>query len=208
MDNTLIIFLSDNGACAEDIPEGVTAKELVDPALMIAQAKTRDGKPVRFGNDLDLDARRRGHLSELRHRLGQPLQTPRSASTSTGSTKAASRRPFIVHWPRGISEKGGHRHNPSQLTDVMATILDVTGATYPKEDNGNAILPCEGESLVPLSHRPMAAAVRCSGSTRAMRPYASASGSWCGSSQARGSSTIWRPTGPRCMTLPNSIPCA
>ena len=31
----------------------------------------------------------------------------------------------------------------------MATILDVTGATYPKEYSGNAILPCEGESLVP-----------------------------------------------------------
>jgi hypothetical protein len=31
----------------------------------------------------------------------------------------------------------------------MATIVDVTGATYPKEYNGNTILPCEGESLVP-----------------------------------------------------------
>ena len=50
MDNTLIIFLSDNGACAEDIPQAVTARELVDQ-LMIAEAKTRDGKPVRFGND-------------------------------------------------------------------------------------------------------------------------------------------------------------
>ena len=57
--------------------------------------------------------------------------------------------PFIVHWPRGIQEKGGLRHNPSQLTDIMATIVDVTGATYPREYNGNAILPCEGESLVP-----------------------------------------------------------
>ena len=45
--------------------------------------------------------------------------------------------PFIVHWPRGIKEKGGLRHNPSQLPDIMATIVDVTGATYPKEYNGN-----------------------------------------------------------------------
>ena len=50
IDNTLIIFLSDNGACAEDIPQGVTARELVDQ-LMIAKAKTRKGEPVRFGND-------------------------------------------------------------------------------------------------------------------------------------------------------------
>ena len=32
---------------------------------------------------------------------------------------------------------------------TMATIVDVSGATYPKEYNGNAILPCEGEDLVP-----------------------------------------------------------
>ena len=73
LENTLIIFLSDNGACAEDIPEGVTAKELVDQ-LMIAKAKTRKGEPVRFGNDPIADARRRGHLSELWHRLGQSLE--------------------------------------------------------------------------------------------------------------------------------------
>ena len=40
--------------------------------------------------------------------------------------------PFIVHWPHGIKERGGLRHNPGQLPDIMATILDVTGATYPK----------------------------------------------------------------------------
>ena len=70
LDNTLLIFLSDNGACAEDIPQGVTARELVDQ-LMIAKAKTRKGEPVRLGNDPFSDARRRGHLSELRYRLGQ-----------------------------------------------------------------------------------------------------------------------------------------
>ena len=73
LENTLIIFLSDNGACAEDIPDGVTAHELVDQ-LMIAKAKTRTGKPVRFGNDPDIDARRRRHLSELRHGLGQSVE--------------------------------------------------------------------------------------------------------------------------------------
>ncbi len=50
IDNTLIIFLSDNGACAEDIPQGVTARELVDQ-LMIAKARTRKGEPVQFSND-------------------------------------------------------------------------------------------------------------------------------------------------------------
>ena len=147
LDNTLIIFLSDNGACAEDIPEGVTAKELVDE-LMIAQAKTRDGRPVKFGNDPSL--------------MPGGEDTYQSYGTAWANLSNAPFRlykhwvheggiatPFIVHWPQGIKEKGGLRHNPSQLPDVMATILEVSGATYPTEYNGNTILPCEGTSLVP-----------------------------------------------------------
>jgi arylsulfatase A-like enzyme len=57
--------------------------------------------------------------------------------------------PLIVHWPRGIKEAGGLRHNPGQLPDIMATILEVAGAEYPREYGGKAILPCAGESLVP-----------------------------------------------------------
>jgi arylsulfatase A-like enzyme len=146
-ENTLVIFLSDNGACAEDIPEGVTARELVDQ-LMIAKARTRTGEPVRFGNDPSL--------------MPGGEDTYQSYGTAWANLSNAPFRlykhwiheggiatPFIVHWPRGIKEKGGLRHNPGQLPDIMATIVDVTGATYPKEYNGNAILPLEGESLVP-----------------------------------------------------------
>src|SRR5205085_1937203 len=50
LDDTLVIFLADNGACAEDIPEDVTIDELVDK-LMIARRTTRSGEPVHFGND-------------------------------------------------------------------------------------------------------------------------------------------------------------
>ena len=50
LDNTLLIFLADNGACAEDIPEDVTVDELVHK-LMIAKSHTRSGEPVHFGND-------------------------------------------------------------------------------------------------------------------------------------------------------------
>ena len=73
LDNTLIIFLSDNGACAEDIPDGVTARELVDQ-LMIAKAKTRDRRAGAFRQRSVADAGRRRHLSELRHRLGQSVE--------------------------------------------------------------------------------------------------------------------------------------
>jgi len=147
LDNTLIIFLSDNGACAEDIPDNVTARELVDQ-LMIAKAATRAGQPVRFGNDPAL--------------MPGPEDTYQSYGTAWANLSNTPFRlykhwiheggiatPFIVHWPRGITEKGGLRHNPGQLPDIMATILDVTGADYPTVFDGNDILPCEGESLLP-----------------------------------------------------------
>ena len=147
LDNTLVIFLSDNGACAEDIPDTVTAKELVDQ-LMIAKDKTRDGRPVRFGNDPTLmpggeDTYQSygvawANLSNAPFRLYKHWIHEGGIAT-----------PFIVHWPDGITERGGLRHNPAQLPDIMATIIDVTGAAYPKTHDGNAILPCEGESLVP-----------------------------------------------------------
>ena len=78
LDNTLIIFLSDNGACAEDIPEDVGVDELVNK-LMIARAKTRSGEPVHFGNDTGPHARAREHLPELRHRVGEPVEHAVSA---------------------------------------------------------------------------------------------------------------------------------
>src|SRR3954463_8080682 len=147
MDNTLIIFLSDNGACAEDIPEGVTAKELVDQ-LMIAQAKTRDGRAVRFGNDPSLmpggEDTYQSYCTAWANLSNTPFRLYKHWVHEGGIAT-----PFIVHWPRGIKEKGGLRHNPSQLPDIMATIVDVAGATYPAVFREHEILPCEGESLAP-----------------------------------------------------------
>lgn len=56
--------------------------------------------------------------------------------------------PFIAHWPDRISDKGVFRHQPGQLTDVMATCLEVAEAEYP--ETYNDILPLEGTSLAPI----------------------------------------------------------
>jgi arylsulfatase len=147
LDNTLVIFLSDNGACAEDIPDGVTARELVDE-LMIAKEKTRTGEPVRFGNDPSLMPGGEDTYQSYGVAWANLSNTP-FRLYKHWIHEGGIATPFIVHWPAGITDKGGLRHNPSQLTDVMATIVEVAGATYPTEHDGHAILPCEGESLVP-----------------------------------------------------------
>jgi len=57
--------------------------------------------------------------------------------------------PFIVHWPDGIAARGELRSQSGHLVDIMATCVDVGGAKYPAEYNGHAIHPMEGTSLAP-----------------------------------------------------------
>lgn len=59
--------------------------------------------------------------------------------------------PLIVHWPNGIPKErdGQWERQPGHLIDIMAICVDVSGATYPAEVNGNKIKPMQGVSLVP-----------------------------------------------------------
>ncbi|MEO7392247.1 MAG: arylsulfatase [Ramlibacter sp.] len=145
LDNTLVIFMSDNGACAEDIPEGVTVSELVNK-LMIARAKTRDGEPVYFGNNPA--------------RMPGPENTYQSYGTAWANLSNTPFRlykhwiheggistPLIFHWPAGIDARNEVRHSPGYLPDIMATLLDVTGTAYPDQWQGHPIAALEGHSL-------------------------------------------------------------
>jgi len=148
--NTLVIFLADNGACAEDIPEDVTVDELVDK-LMIARRETRSGEPVHFGNDVT--------------RMPGPENTYQSYGVAWANLSNAPFRlykhwiheggistPLIAHWPAGIdaNENGTIRHAPGYLPDIMATIVDASGATYPSTVDGHAVDALEGQSLLPV----------------------------------------------------------
>jgi arylsulfatase len=151
LDDTLIIFLADNGACAEDIPEGVPIEELVEK-LMIARSHTRAGAPVRFGNQPDV--------------MPGPEDTYQSYGTAWANLSNTPFRlykhwiheggistPLIFHWPRGIAQHGAIRHTPGYLPDIMATLLDVTGIEYPAEWDGRPVAPLEGHPLTPLFER-------------------------------------------------------
>lgn len=147
LDDTLILFLSDNGGCAEDIPDDVEPSQLVED-LQIARYKTRDGRVVNIGNDPEV--------------MPGPEDTYQSYGTAWANVSNAPFRlykhwaheggistPLIAHWPNGINEKSRICHEPGQLTDVMATILDLTKAEYPKEKQGIPVPDYEGKSLVP-----------------------------------------------------------
>jgi arylsulfatase len=66
------------------------------------------------------------------------------------------RTPLIAHWPKGISAKGEFRDQVGHVIDVMATCVDVCGATYPANLGGQDITPMEGKSLRPaFAGRPL-----------------------------------------------------
>jgi arylsulfatase len=147
LDNTLVIFMADNGACAEDIPEGVTVDELVNK-LMIAKAQTRAGEPVHFGNTPE--------------RMPGPENTYQSYGPAWANLSNAPFRlykhwiheggiatPLIFHWPAGIASRNEVRHSPGYLPDIMATVLDIAGTAYPGTYQERDIAPLEGHSLRP-----------------------------------------------------------
>ncbi len=57
--------------------------------------------------------------------------------------------PMIAYWPQGITAKNTINRSTGHFIDIMATLVDITGATYPKEFIGQQIVPMQGISLSP-----------------------------------------------------------
>nr|NUR36533.1 arylsulfatase [Sphingomonas sp.] len=62
--------------------------------------------------------------------------------------------PLIAYWPRGIEPRlrGTFVRSPGHLIDIMPTLVDVSGATYPTTFHGHKIIPMQGRSIVPAFH--------------------------------------------------------
>ncbi len=128
LDNTLILFLSDNGGNAEAGPEG----RYVGPEPGSEKSNVYCGQS--WATLENTPFRRYKHFN---HEGG--ISTP-----------------LIAHWPSRISGAGQLRSQAGHLIDIMATCADVAGATYPKEFKGKAICPMEGRSLEPaFDNRPI-----------------------------------------------------
>lgn len=129
-DNTLIVFLSDNGACAEPYAElgGGTIEDINDPKQVWRPS---------YG-------------------LGwaQVSNTP-YRKYKVRAYEGGTAAPFIMSWPGQLSKYNGElRNSLSFLPDIMATFVDVAGAEYPKEKDGNFIHPLEGKSMYPAFENP------------------------------------------------------
>lgn len=138
--NTLVIFLSDNGGCAE----------VVQPGWYDVPSRTRSGEKVKVGNH---DHSVFAGPEDVWQSYGVPWANVSDTPfllykhfTHEGGIST----PFIVRWPEVIQKPGTVSRQIGHVTDIMATLVDVAGATHPKTYKGHAILPLEGSSLLPI----------------------------------------------------------
>jgi arylsulfatase A-like enzyme len=149
LENTLVLFLSDNGACAEWEPFGFDLRPVARPQ---AGTGINIGTPsapnvLHRGDDL---ARMGGPGSLFSYGSGwaNACNTPWRLYKHYVHEGGIS-TPFIVHWPAGTKRRGEIDARAGHVIDLMATCVDAAGATYPKRLGGNALLPMEGRRLLP-----------------------------------------------------------
>ena len=140
-DNTLVMFLSDNGGCAEFLAEDSNRPEPSQYA-----SPNPDGTPVKMGNIL---GQRPGPGDTF---MSYSLPWANASNSPFRLFKRWTHEggistPFIVSWPERIRQ-AGIVHEPTHISDIPATCIDAGGATYPTELNGNDITPIEGVSFM------------------------------------------------------------
>ena len=151
LDDTLVIYLADNGGCHEEI--GESGKWFIQ--ARIARAQTRDGRKVRFGNRPDIAPGGEDTYTSYGVPWANLSNTP-FRMYKCWTHEGGISTPFIVHWPKGLAARGEVRSQPAYLPDIMATLVDVAGATYPATRDGHDVPPLEGTSLRPFLEDPSA----------------------------------------------------
>lgn len=118
-ENTIFMFLSDNGASAEVVDKGEGKIGAID------------------------------RWASLQKDWANVANTP-FRSYKNSSYEGGTATPFIFHWPNGVAEPGKVIHEPLHLIDIMPTLIEVSGATYPQRYRGKTLPELRGKSILPL----------------------------------------------------------
>lgn len=141
LDNTLILFLSDNGACAEWDPHGFDGSSGPKNVLHKGDALAKMGGPGTYHS----------YGSGWANACNTPFRWYKHYCHEGGISA-----PLIAHWPKGIAARGKLRTQVGHVIDVMATCVEVSNARYPTKVGDRAITPMEGKSLLPaFADRPL-----------------------------------------------------
>ena len=120
-DNTMVVFLSDNGGCAEVVEQG-------EKGAVLGTKESFCSYGLPWANASNTPFRMYKHFV---HEGG--IATP-----------------LIVRWPAGLGAGGTISREVVHEMDLMATACAVSGAKYPEKFGGKEITPLEGVSLLPV----------------------------------------------------------
>ena len=159
-ENTLFIFIADNGGCAENMgrrkgiqyrdkdPEKLKPMGKDELQLDMIPRRTRDGRVVKQGTDVMTGGADTYH--------GYGIGWANASNTPFREYKhwvheGGISSPLVAHWPAGIDKDrhGKLEHQPGHLIDIMATAIDLSGAKYPQKIGSTKIVPLQGVSLAP-----------------------------------------------------------
>jgi arylsulfatase A-like enzyme len=138
-DNTLVLFLSDNGA----------ADTSAGPLDKPNQTWRSDGVPTRVGNRPEIWPGAADTFVTAGPAWACAANTP-FRGHKQGNFEGGIASPLIAWWPNGIRDRNRISPEMCHITDITATVLEVAGVDYPAEFAGRTPSPTTGRSLLPL----------------------------------------------------------
>jgi arylsulfatase A-like enzyme len=139
-DNTMVIFLSDNGGCAEFLAEDSNTP---DPNRF--DTPMWNGERMRMGNNPDINPGPGDTFQSYDLPWANASNTPfrlHKRWTHEGGIST----PALVSWPTEIGS-AKMIEEPTHIVDIAATIYDFADADYPTVIDGNNLTKLEGRSF-------------------------------------------------------------
>src|SRR5262249_54034218 len=142
LDDTLIYYIcGDNGASAEGSINGCfnemsyfNGLQALETPEYLTQRLDKLGGPESYNP----------YALGWAHALCTPYQWTKQVASHWGGTRNGA----VVHWPKGIKDKGALRTRFSHVIDVAPTILEAAGLPQPESVNGIPQAPIEGTSML------------------------------------------------------------